>query len=174
MVIYYVTLFFDRLPVSLRPQLGEWRSLTVTALELLLFGVWNTKILFIWLSIVLTEMILCQIGKFSIYSWFCSEIRKYQKSTDLLIRKLPFQRLVREIAQDFKVRFVFKLLNCDQSWDATVLKYINLLLCICADWSAFPEPCGACPAGGCGSIPGGSVRGHQPVRHPRQACDDHA
>ncbi|GAB4816586.1 hypothetical protein N2152v2_003632 [Parachlorella kessleri] len=31
------------------------------------------------------------------------EIRKYQKSTELLIRKLPFQRLVREIAQDFKV-----------------------------------------------------------------------
>ena len=30
------------------------------------------------------------------------EIRKYQKSTDLLIRKAPFQRLVREIAQDFK------------------------------------------------------------------------
>ena len=27
------------------------------------------------------------------------EIRKYQKSTELLIRKLPFQRLVREIAQ---------------------------------------------------------------------------
>ncbi len=30
------------------------------------------------------------------------EIRKYQKSTDLLIRKLPFQRLVREIAHEFK------------------------------------------------------------------------
>ena len=30
------------------------------------------------------------------------EIRRYQKSTDNLIRKLPFQRLVREIAQDFK------------------------------------------------------------------------
>jgi histone H3 len=30
------------------------------------------------------------------------QIRKYQKSTDLLIRKLPFQRLVREIAQDLK------------------------------------------------------------------------
>ena len=30
------------------------------------------------------------------------EIRKYQRSTELLIRKLPFQRLVREIAQDFK------------------------------------------------------------------------
>ncbi|KAI3686680.1 hypothetical protein L1987_80363 [Smallanthus sonchifolius] len=31
------------------------------------------------------------------------EIRKYQKTTELLIRKSPFQRLVREIAQDFKV-----------------------------------------------------------------------
>merc|ERR1711964_429751 len=30
------------------------------------------------------------------------EIRRYQKLTELLIRKLPFQRLVREIAQDFK------------------------------------------------------------------------
>merc|ERR1712000_538261 len=30
------------------------------------------------------------------------EIRRYQKSTELLIRKLPFQRLVHEIAQDFK------------------------------------------------------------------------
>ena len=30
------------------------------------------------------------------------EIRKFQKSTDLLIRKLPFQRVVREIAQDYK------------------------------------------------------------------------
>ena len=30
------------------------------------------------------------------------EIRRYQKSTELLIRKLPFQRLVQEIVQDFK------------------------------------------------------------------------
>ena len=30
------------------------------------------------------------------------DIRHYQKSTDLVIRKLPFQRLVREIVQDFK------------------------------------------------------------------------
>jgi histone H3 len=30
------------------------------------------------------------------------EIRKYQKGTELLIRKLPFARLVREITQDFK------------------------------------------------------------------------
>ena len=30
------------------------------------------------------------------------EIRRYQKSTDLLMRKLPFQRLVREIAAEQK------------------------------------------------------------------------
>lgn len=29
------------------------------------------------------------------------EIRKYQKSTDLLIKRLPFQRLVQEVIQDF-------------------------------------------------------------------------
>ena len=30
------------------------------------------------------------------------EIKKYQRSTNLLIRKAPFRRLVRQIAQDFK------------------------------------------------------------------------
>jgi histone H3 len=30
------------------------------------------------------------------------EIRRYQKSTSLLLRKAPFQRLVREVASDFK------------------------------------------------------------------------
>ena len=30
------------------------------------------------------------------------EIHKYQKNTDLLIRKAPFQRLVKEIATNFK------------------------------------------------------------------------
>ena len=35
------------------------------------------------------------------------QIRKYQKSTELLIRKMPFQRLVREIAEEMKpdIRF---------------------------------------------------------------------
>jgi len=33
------------------------------------------------------------------------EIRRYQKASELLIRKLPFQRLVREITQDFKSDF---------------------------------------------------------------------
>lgn len=36
------------------------------------------------------------------------EIRRYQKSTELLIRKLPFQHLVREIAQDFKTNIRFQ------------------------------------------------------------------
>lgn len=40
------------------------------------------------------------------------EIRKYQKSTELLIRKLPFQHLVREIAQDYK---------CDLRFQSTAL-----------------------------------------------------
>lgn len=36
------------------------------------------------------------------------EIRRFQKSTELLIRKLPFQRLVREIAQDYKTDLRFQ------------------------------------------------------------------
>ena len=36
------------------------------------------------------------------------EIRRFQKSTELLVRKLPFQRLVREIAQSFKTDLRFQ------------------------------------------------------------------
>ena len=36
------------------------------------------------------------------------EIRRYQKTTELLLRKMPFQRLVREIAQDFKTDLRFQ------------------------------------------------------------------
>ena len=36
------------------------------------------------------------------------EIRKYQRSTELLIRKLPFQRFVREIAQNLNVDIRFQ------------------------------------------------------------------
>ena len=35
------------------------------------------------------------------------EIRRYQRTTDLLIRKLPFQRLVRELATTFKTDLKF-------------------------------------------------------------------
>lgn len=36
------------------------------------------------------------------------EIRRYQKSTELLIRKLPFQRLVREIASEIRTDYRFQ------------------------------------------------------------------
>ena len=36
------------------------------------------------------------------------EIRRYQKSTELLFRKLPFQRFVREVAQDYKTDLRFQ------------------------------------------------------------------
>ena len=36
------------------------------------------------------------------------EIRRYQKSTDLLLKKAPFQRLVREISQDYKADLRFQ------------------------------------------------------------------
>lgn len=36
------------------------------------------------------------------------EIRRYQKSTELLVRKLPFQRFVREIAQECKTDLRFQ------------------------------------------------------------------
>ena len=37
------------------------------------------------------------------------EIRKYQKSTQFLIRKLPFQRLVREIMADFSTNTALRI-----------------------------------------------------------------
>lgn len=37
------------------------------------------------------------------------EIRRYQKSTELLIRRAPFQRLVREISTDFKADARFQV-----------------------------------------------------------------
>ena len=45
------------------------------------------------------------------------EIRKYQKSTELLLRKAPFMWLVREIAQDFKseLRFTSQAIECLQT-----------------------------------------------------------
>lgn len=42
------------------------------------------------------------------------EIRRYQKTGDLLLRRLPFQRIVREIAQDYKTDLRF----CMQAMEA--------------------------------------------------------
>ena len=60
------------------------------------------------------------------------EIKKYQKSTELLIRKLPFQRLVREIAQDFKndLRFqshaIMALQEASEAYLSSLLDDANL------------------------------------------------
>jgi histone H3 len=60
------------------------------------------------------------------------EIRKYQKSTDLLIRKAPFQRLVREIAEKFKkdIRFqstaILALQEAGESYITGMLEDSNL------------------------------------------------
>ena len=37
------------------------------------------------------------------------EIRKYQKSTELLIRKIPFQRLVRQVCQEMEPKLGYQL-----------------------------------------------------------------
>ena len=53
------------------------------------------------------------------------EIQCYQKLTELLIRKMPFQRLVREIAQDFKLYLRF------QSWAILALQEASEAYLVC-------------------------------------------
>ena len=45
------------------------------------------------------------------------EIRRYQKFTDLLIRKLSFQRLVREIAENIK-----------RSWNESIYRFQSTII----------------------------------------------
>ena len=54
------------------------------------------------------------------------EIRRYQKSTDLLIRKLPFQRIVREIAQDYKSDLRFQMSAIEALQEATEAYIVGL------------------------------------------------
>ena len=61
------------------------------------------------------------------------EIRQYQKSTELLIRKLPLQRLVRELAQDlgkinirFKSGAIMALQEASEAYLVGLLKDANL------------------------------------------------
>ncbi|KAL2632115.1 hypothetical protein R1flu_016801 [Riccia fluitans] len=71
-------------------------------------------------------------------------IQKYQKSTELLIRNLPFQRLVREISQDSKTDLMFQssaVLALQEAAEAYLV---------------------------------GSFRRHQSLRHPCQARYYHA
>ena len=48
----------------------------------------------------------------------CREIRKYQKSTDLLLRRAPFQRLVREITQSFQPDFRWQVIAVEALQEA--------------------------------------------------------
>jgi histone H3 len=54
------------------------------------------------------------------------EIRKYQKTSNLLIAKLPFQRLVREIAQDFVTDFRFQKLAVKALQEASEAYLVGL------------------------------------------------
>lgn len=56
------------------------------------------------------------------------EIRRYQKSTDLLIRKLPFQRLVREIAQDYRTDCRFQSTAIEALQEAAEAYLVSLFL----------------------------------------------
>lgn len=49
------------------------------------------------------------------------EIRKYQKSTDLLLRKLPFARIVREIANDMTTDMVDYETGSGLRWQTSAL-----------------------------------------------------
>merc|ERR1712166_360077 len=54
------------------------------------------------------------------------EIRKYQKSTDLLIRKLPFQRIVKDIAHEIKPECRFQSSSLMALQEATEAYLVGL------------------------------------------------
>jgi histone H3 len=84
------------------------------------------------------------------------EIRRYQKSTELLVRKLPFQRLVREIAQDFKTDLRFQSSAILALQEAAEAYLVGLF-----EGNSFLNF----------NIP---YFRYQLVRYPRQACHHHA
>ncbi len=54
------------------------------------------------------------------------EIRRYQKSTELLLRKLPFQRLVREVAAEHKADLRFQASAIAALQEATEAYMVSL------------------------------------------------
>lgn len=96
--------WLPRLPGRVLHPLAEWRNRIVTGIQFCesarelqkLHGPLSVNGIY-W------QTWLCRPGTVAL-----REIRRYQKSTELLIRKLPFQRLVREIAQDFKTDLRFQ------------------------------------------------------------------
>jgi histone H3 len=83
-------------PHRFRPGTGM-ESLLQPQLEMPSFFSWMTKFtclkMFVWHFVC--DCVWCGV----VCSVALREIRKFQKSTELLVRKMPFQRLVREIAQ---------------------------------------------------------------------------
>ena len=73
------------------------------------------------------------------------DIRRYQKSTELLIRKLPFQRLVREVAQDFKddLRFqshaIMALQEASEAYLASLFEDTNFCAIHAGRVTIFPK-----------------------------------
>lgn len=163
--------FICRLRENLHPQPVEWRSPIVIALEPLLFGnsfFFNPNLLcFSSLSLILSVLTF-------FFPFIFSEIRKYQKSTELLIRKLPFQRLVREIAQDFKVCWNSKTLIVF-TYPLLLLYSLYWIFCLCVvDWFEVPESRCSCPSGSCWGLFGWFVWRYQFVCDPRQEGYHHA
>ena len=48
------------------------------------------------------------------------EIRKYQKSTDLMIPKLPFSRVIREICDKVSINFILS----DILHDSAIFRFV--------------------------------------------------
>ena len=57
------------------------------------------------------------------------EVRRYQKDTELLIRKRPFQRLLLELAQDFKTDLHFQISAVMALWAYLIGLFENTILC---------------------------------------------
>ena len=68
------------------------------------------------------------------------EIKKYQKSSDLLIRKLSFQRLVREVAQKMRPDLRFQSLS--STWICGIIPCSNVrgCKCVCDSWWTCDDP----------------------------------
>lgn len=75
------------------------------------------------------------------------EIRRFQKSTDLLIKKLPFQRLVREVAQNYNssIRFqpsaILALQEASEAMLAHVYEEAQLYTCALKKQVTLNLPC---------------------------------
>jgi hypothetical protein len=78
--------------VQVQPQLAD-------------FILWLLCYQFNCTAVIFMQVTLTTESEPHIY-FLSSEIRKYQKGAELLIRKMPFQRVVREIAQLHKVRLL--------------------------------------------------------------------